>query len=132
VARTKAKDPYDVALAHVRDACLRLPEVTERLSHGAPTFFIRGKKTFVMFVDDHHGDGILGIWCAAPPGAQDEAIAAEPERFFRPPYVGGRGWLGVRLDVDPDWEELAGICLEAYRCVAPKTLLAQLDQVDHP
>ncbi len=120
-------DADDTALAHVREACLALPEVTERLSHGCPTFFIRGKKTFVMFVDDHHGDDILGIWCAAPPGAQEEAIASEPARFFRPPYVGARGWLGVRLDVDPDWAELAGICAEAYRTIAPKTLLSQLD-----
>jgi hypothetical protein len=115
------------ALEQVRAACLALPEVTERLSHGSPTFFVRGKKTFVMFVDDHHGDGNVGIWCAAPPGAQGLLVEQEPDRFFRPPYVGHRGWLGVRLDVDPDWAELREICLDAYRQVAPKTLLAQLE-----
>lgn len=115
------------ALAQVRAACLALPEVTERPSHGSPTFFVRAKRSFVMFMDDHHGDGILGIWCAAPPGAQAELIETEPERFYRPPYVGHRGWIGVRLDVAPDWGEVALIVADAYRQVAPKTLIAQLD-----
>jgi hypothetical protein len=115
------------ALKEVRRICLALPEATERLSHGSPTFFVRGKKTFVTFLDDHHGDGRLAIWCAAPTGAQALAVETEPDRFFRPPYVGGRGWLGVRLDVDPDWEELAEICTDAYRQVAPKSLVARLD-----
>jgi hypothetical protein len=114
-------------LEGVRKLCMALPEVTERPSHGSPTWFIRDKKTFVTFVDDHHGDGILGIWCAAPPGAQEACVAEEPERFFRPPYVGGRGWLGVRLDVDVDWDEMKGIVEDAYRVVAPKKLIAQLD-----
>jgi hypothetical protein len=116
----------DNALTHVRAACLALPEVTERLSHGCPTFFIRDKKTFVMFVDNHHGDGVVGIWCAAPQGTQDQLIREEPARFFYPPYVGYRGWIGVRLDVDPDWAELAGIVTDAYCTVAPKTLVAQV------
>jgi hypothetical protein len=115
------------ALGHVRAACMALPEVEERLSHGSPTWFVRGKKTFVTFVDDHHGDGRMGIWCAAAPGVQGELVDEEPERFFVPPYVGHRGWIGVRLDRDPDWDELAGICADAYRQVAPKTLVAQLE-----
>lgn len=123
----KAKDQAAVALAHVREACLALPEVIERPSHGAPTFFVRGKKSFVMFHDDHHGDGILGIWCAAEAGVQEELVRTEPERFYRPAYVGHRGWIGVRLDVDVDWAEVARICEDAYRCVAPKTLVARLD-----
>jgi hypothetical protein len=105
---------------------MALPEVTERPSHGAPTWFVRGKKTFVMFHDDHHGDGRLALWCAAPPGAQAELVGEEPDRFFVPPYVGHRGWVGVRLDRSPDWGEVAGICEDAYRCVAPKTLVARL------
>lgn len=121
---------HDVALAKVRAACLALPEVTERLSHGSPTWFVRAKTTFVMFLDDHHGDGRLAIWFAAPPGAQEELLAAESVRFFRPPYVGHRGWVGLRLDIDPDWDELAGICAEAYRTVAPKRLVALLDGGD--
>lgn len=120
-------DLVEAALAKVRAACLELPEVTERLSHGSPTWFVRGKKTFVMFLDDHHGDGRLALWVAAAPGVQAEMVDEEPDRFFVPPYVGHRGWLGVRLDRKPDWDEIAGICAEAYRQVAPKTLVAQLD-----
>lgn len=122
--------PADVvtdALARVRAACLALPEVGERLSHGAPTFFVRGKKSFVMFHDDHHGDGRLALWVAAAPGVQAEMVDEEPDRFFVPPYVGHRGWLGVRLDCDPDWDEVAGVCADAFRQVAPKTLAARLD-----
>lgn len=115
------------ALARVRASCLALPEVEERLSHGAPTFFVRGKKSFVMFHDDHHGDGRLALWVAAAPGVQAEMVDEEPERFFVPPYVGHRGWLGVRLDRDPDWAEVAGVCADAFRQVAPKTLVTRLD-----
>jgi hypothetical protein len=115
-------------LPQVRALCLALPETTERLSHGAPTFFVRDKKTFVMYLDDHHGDGRLAIWCAAPPGVQGTLVDEEPGRFFVPPYVGGRGWLGVRLDMDVDWDEVAGIVEDAYRMVAPRQLVAVLDR----
>lgn len=118
---------HDRALAGVRTICLSLPEVSERLSHGSPAWFVRGKKTVAMFVDDHHGDGILGIWCPAWPGVQEEMVALEPARFFRPPYVGPSGWLGVRLDVDVDWDEVRGILTDSYRKVAPKTLVKLLD-----
>jgi hypothetical protein len=80
-----------------------------------------------MYLDDHHGDGRLAIWCPAAPGVQEAMIDEEPERFFKPPYVGPSGWLGVRLDVDPDWDEIAGIVEDAYRKVAPKKLIALLD-----
>ncbi|MGH9212181.1 MAG: MmcQ/YjbR family DNA-binding protein [Acidimicrobiales bacterium] len=113
----------------VRRICLALPEVTERLSHGSPTFFVRDRKTFVMYLDDHHGDGRLALWCAAPPGAQEELVEQDPERFFRPPYVGHRGWIGVRLDRDLDWDEITGIAEDAYRQVAPKKLVAKLDSM---
>ena len=122
-----AVSPADVALDHVRRNALGLPEAVERLSHGSPSFFIGGKKTFVMFVDDHHGDGNIGIWCAAPPGEQAARIDEDPDVFFRPPYVGGRGWLGVRLDKGLDWDELSTIVEDAYRTVAPKKLLVVLD-----
>jgi hypothetical protein len=115
-------------LERLRKLCLALPETTERLSHGEPTWFIRGKKTFVMFANHHHDDRV-GFWCAAPPGAQEELVGEEPDRFFRPPYVGHRGWLGVYLDVPVDWAEIAEVVEDAYRAVAPKTLVAQLE---HP
>jgi hypothetical protein len=113
-------------LARLRRLCLALPETTERLSHGEPTWFVRDKKTFVMYADHHHDDR-LGFWCAAAPGVQTELVAADPVRFYRPPYVGHRGWLGVYLDVAQDWSELAEIVTDAYRAVAPKSLVAQLD-----
>jgi len=115
------------SLARVRAICMAFPETIERLSHGAPTFFAGGKKTFVMFLDDHHGDGRLAIWCSAPPGVQALLVDEEPERFFVPPYVGPRGWVGVRLDVDVDWDEVAGIVEDGFREVATKPLLALLD-----
>ena len=121
--KQQQRDP----LAEVRHLCLALPEVEERLSHGSPSFFIGGKKTFVMFLDDHHGDDRLAIWCAAPEGVQADLVEEEPIRFFVPPYVGGRGWLGVRLDRDPDWDELAEIVEDAYRTVATNKFLALLD-----
>lgn len=81
-----------------------------------------------MFLDNHHGDGRVAIWCAAAPGAQADQVETDAERFFVPPYVGHRGWLGVRLDVDVDWDEIAAIVEDAYRLTAPKSLLAQLDE----
>src|SRR4051794_34930950 len=117
----------DRELARVRKVCGRLPEVTERPSHGSPAWFVREKKTIAMFVDDHHGDGILGIWCAAPPGVQEQMIDEDPEVFFRPPYVGHRGWIGVRLSNAVTDVELRAILKDAFRVVAPKTLVAQLD-----
>ncbi len=117
----------DQALVRVRKICTALPETTERLSHGAPTWFVRAKLTFVMFLDDHHGNGRLALWVAAPSGVQGTLVDEEPDRFFVPPYVGGRGWLGVRLDRAVDWDEIAQIAQDAYRVVAPKTLVAQLD-----
>jgi hypothetical protein len=116
------------ATQRVRALCLALPETSERLSHGAPTFFVRGKKAFVMVLVDHHGDGIFGLWTAAPPGNQELLVAADPERFFRPPYVGHRGWLGVRLDGTVDWDEVAGIVEDAWATIAPRSLLASLGE----
>jgi hypothetical protein len=113
----------DAALARMREICLGLPETSERLSHGAPTFFVRGKRAFVMVLSNHHGDGRFAIWCAAPDGMQTLLVEAEPERFFVPPYVGHRGWLGVRLDRGLDWGELAGIVEDAYAEVAPPKLV---------
>jgi hypothetical protein len=95
----------------VRELCLSLPETSERVSHGQPSFFIREKKTFVMYLDDHHGDGRVALWLAAP------------EHYFRPPYVGHRGWLGVRLDRDLAWDEIAGAIEDAYLTVAPRALV---------
>jgi hypothetical protein len=125
------------ALSRVRAACLALPQTSERLSHGGPAFFVRRGSSagvqggrpptaantvcFVMFLDDHHDDGHLAIWCAAPDGVQTEMVETEPERFFRPPYVGHRGWLGVEL-AEVSTAELTAICREAFLTVAPPTV----------
>jgi hypothetical protein len=100
----------DETLERMRQLCLALPLTTERLSHGAPAWFVR-----------------LAIWCRAPPGGQRLLVEEDPVRFFVPPYVGHRGWVGVRLDVDVDWAEMAEMVEDAYRMVAPKGLVAQLD-----
>ena len=112
-------------LARLRGLCIGLPEVEERLSHGEPAWFVRGKRLFVTFADRHHDDRIA-CWCAAPPGAQEALTANHPERFFRPPYVGHRGWLGVYLDVPVDWEEIEELVRDAYVTVAPKPLARAL------
>lgn len=113
------------ALERLRALCLALPETSERLSHGSPTWFVRDKRSFVTLVDDHHGDGRFAIWCAAPPGDQQLLVDVDPGRFFVPPYVGHRGWLGVRLDRGIDQDELAGVVEDAYVTVAPKRLLVR-------
>jgi hypothetical protein len=115
------------AVQRLREICLALPEATERTSHGEVAFFCGAKgKQFVMLDDHHHGAPWLAFWCAAPPGAQEALIARDPARMFRPPYVGHRGWIGVRIDdVDgsgPDWAEIAEIVCDAYRQVAPRRL----------
>ena len=106
-------------LGRIRKLCLTLPETSERLSHGAPTFFVREKKSFLTVWHNHHGDGRFALICAAPEGLQAMLVEADPERFFVPPYVGHRGWLGLRLDREFDWDEIAGIVEDAYLEVAP-------------
>jgi hypothetical protein len=119
--------PSDPATTErLRRICLALPGVTERLSHGEPAWFTGGK--LFATTADHHHDDRLGLWCAAPEGAQEVLVEADPERFFRPPYVGHRGWLGVYLDRPPvDWEEIAILLERAFRQVAPRRLVAELE-----
>jgi hypothetical protein len=123
---TAGRDLPSAAIERLRQSCLALPEVTERLSHGEPAFFAGGSKLFLMLDDHHHGAAHLAFWCAAPPGAQVELIAEDPSRYFRPPYVGHRGWVGMRIDQRPRWAEVDEVVREAYRQVAPKRLLALL------
>ena len=111
-------------LDQIRSVCRRLPEVEERPSHGAPTFFVRGKKSFLaVWADGHHDLTFPHLWCAAPVGTQEALVESHPEQYFRPPYVGGRGWLGVRLDHGIDPGEVAELCEDAYRAVAPPALV---------
>jgi hypothetical protein len=121
-------------LARVRRIALALPEVNERLSHGESCFFVRNKRPVCYYHDDHRGDGRIALWCPVPPGVQEELVGVEPERFFRPPTSARgafSGWLGVFLDASGDnkidWDEVAAIVEDAYRNVAPKHLVAELD-----
>jgi hypothetical protein len=129
---TEAIEPIE----RLRRICLALPEATERLSHGHPVFFVRDNRVFVSAHpqgraagDDHrHDEPHVAFWCAAPPGFQRLLVGNDPVRFYVPPYVGHRGWLGVRLDTPGvDWDEIRTIVEGAYREVAPRRLVALLD-----
>ncbi|SDC77492.1 MmcQ/YjbR family DNA-binding protein [Rhodococcus tukisamuensis] len=113
-------------LDRLRALCLALPEATERVSHGEPAWFVRRAPQFASLADHHHDDR-LAFWAAAPAGAQQDWVERDPQRYFRPRYVGTRGWVGVYLDVSVDWDEVADIVEDAYRTVAPRTLTARLD-----
>lgn len=108
-------------LDRVRRLSLALPQTTERLSHGEPTFFVH-KKVFVMFANNHHKDGHLAVWLPVQEGFQTVLIESEPETFFRPPYVGTRGWIGIELDRISD-EDLEMYIHMAWELIAPKRLL---------
>lgn len=105
--------------ARIRSLCLSFPGVNERESHGAPTFFIDNKRSFVQYHVNHHGDGKIALWCSAPSGVQALLTEADPDSYFRPAYVGHLGWVGVRLDRAVPWEEIAGIIGQAYLNRAP-------------
>jgi hypothetical protein len=121
-------------LDRVRKIALVLPDVSERVSHGEPCFFVRGRRPFCYFHDNHNGDGRISLWCPTLPGVQEELVTAEPQRFFRPaPSASGTfsTWLGVYLDTTGtnrvDWNEISKILGDAYRSVAPKSLVRELD-----
>ena len=109
----------ETALEHVRKICLALLDTEEKIAWGAPTWRVRGR-LFVMFADNHHGDGRLAIWCNAPEGAQRDLVAADPKHFFVPPYVGVGGWVGLRLDQGMGWKSVAGVIEQAYQMTAAK------------
>lgn len=113
-------DPGQEHLRRVRRICAGLPDTTERLSHGEPTFFVR-KKVFAMFSNNHHNDGRVAVWIPGTPGLQAMLMATYPQTYFSPPYVGVRGWVGIELNSISD-EDLASQIFEAWRLVAPRTL----------
>ena len=108
-------------LVRVRRICMALPETLEKLSHGEATFFAGGKRVFAMFANNHHQDGHIAVWIPAPPGLQEALIQEAPGTYFRPPYVGPSGWVGIELDRIGD-EELAAHIRQAWKMVAPKKL----------
>jgi len=105
-------------LRRIRRVCAALPHTKEKISHGEPTFFVR-EKVYVMFANNHHHDGHLAVWIPVPAGLQATLLKSEPDKFFLPPYVGGRGWVGIELDAISD-EELAVHICEAWRLIASK------------
>ena len=119
----RGKDP----LGRLRAICLALPEANERISHGEPTWFAGKGKVFAMLDDHHHGAAHLSVWLPAGLGAQETLIDSDPKRYFRPPYVGSSGWVGVVLDTKPDWGVVAGLVRESYRHVASAKLRRRLD-----
>jgi hypothetical protein len=112
----------------LRKICLALPEANERVSHGEPTWFAGKGKVFAMLDNHHHGATHVAVWLPQPFGVQDMLIEADPERFFRPPYVGPSGWVGVILDRKPDWASVAQLVRDAYMHVATRKLAAQLKE----
>lgn len=117
----------DRVVARLRRICLALPEADERLSHGEPTWFAGKGKVFAMLDRHHHGAEHLSVWLPQPDGVQEALIDSDPERFFRPPYVGPRGWVGVVLDTKPDWGVVADLVREAFLHVATRKLRARLE-----
>ena len=115
------------ALERIRKLCMSLPEVTERLSHGEITWFIRDKRVLAMMDDHHHGGVHYGVTIPAHPGVQQDLIADDPDRYYRPAYVGPAGWVGVYLDAKPERGLVERLIEDAYRLKAPKTLVKQLD-----
>ena len=105
-------------IERLRAICLALPEATEKEAWGDPTFRVRDK----IFAMEKRGDGRISLWCKALPGSQEILVGTDPDRFFVPPYVGHRGWIGLRLDDDPDWDEVAEVVKRSYRLIAPKRL----------
>jgi hypothetical protein len=121
-------DEADVELRRerLRAICLALPEVSESAENAHVAFLVRGK-TFAYFLNNHHGDGRVALVCKAAAGAQGILVDAEPDRFFVPAYLGPRGWIGLRLEVGVEWDEVAGFVAEAYRMTATKRMIALMD-----
>ena len=112
------KKPFARQLKRVRKICLSLPDTTEKISHGEPTFFTK-KRVFAMFSNNHHHDGHVAVWVPAPPGLQEALIEEAPGVYYRPPYVGGGGWVGIELDQVND-DVLAGHLRQAWNLITKK------------
>ena len=113
-------------LSPLRAICLDYPEAVEAVAFGSPTFQVRSKN-FAMV---HKPDERVSVWCKAPPGAQEAYIASEPDRYYKPPYLGPKGWIAAWIspECNPDWVAIKEIVDESYRLIAPKRLVATLDK----
>ncbi len=123
LSHTPTTNPEE-QIHRIRRICTALPGTTEKLSHGEPTFFV-AKKTYIMFANNHHNDGHIAVWIPAPPGMQAHLIATDPITYFKPPYVGVRGWIGIEL-AHIDNHALAEHILTAWQLIAPAKLRASV------
>ena len=117
----------DRILKRLRKIIDGFPETSEKISHGAPTWW-GGRKTFACHHSGSHDDGQEGVWIKAADGQQETLIDADPKRFYRPKYLGPSGWVGVRITAKTDWTEIAFLLEQGYRLVAPKRALKKLDE----
>lgn len=115
----KPRPDGESLIARVREIALALPDATEKLSHGEPAFFVKGR-LFAMMDNHHHGSGHVAVWCNAPEGAQESLVAAKPKHFFVPPYVGKSGWLGMRLDSGLAWPVIGDLLRQAHATTAAR------------
>jgi predicted DNA-binding protein (MmcQ/YjbR family) len=121
----------DGRLARLMKICLALPEAIQESAAQHATFLVR-KATFAYYLNNHHGDGIISVCCKVLPGDNEALVAAHPNKFYLPAYIGPRGWVALRLDVSGlDWNEVAELVLSSYQLIAPKrlALLANSEQV---
>ena len=124
---SRAKSLEDPRLTRISEIALALPEATRQI-YGSHAQFLVRKKTFAYFLDNHHGDGIVGVTCKVMPGENDALIAAQPRRFYLPAYLASRGWVALRLDVGRiDWDEVRDLLAGSYHLIAPKTLAHKLE-----
>ena len=132
VARAHARPAKGNApTARLRKICLALPDATEKIAWGEPTWRVGGK-LFAQMDTHHHGADHIAVWLPMPLGAQEALVEADAEQFFVPPYVGHRGWVGVRIDRKPDWGVVAGLVEEAYRQIAPPRIADKLAAKQKP
>jgi predicted DNA-binding protein (MmcQ/YjbR family) len=126
MAHPRRPDSRPELLKKVRELCLSFPETREKEAWGGPTFRVKDKM-FVMYMNDHHADGRLALWCKADADDRDALVAGDAQRFFAPPYVGHKGWLGVRIDRRIAWKRVSALVEQSYRLAAPKRVLAAFD-----
>jgi hypothetical protein len=121
VAHPRMYDDSNAAIQRLREICLAFPDAVEKEAWGECTFRVAGGGMFAMTDNNHHKSGHIAVWIKAPPTIQELLVKSAPARFFKPPYVGSKGWVGVRLDREVDWKELGGILKDGYLMSAPPT-----------
>ena len=126
MAHPRKYDDANPAIGRLRELCLALPQTVEKEAWGECTFRVVGGTMFAMTDNNHHDSGHVAVWVKAPPMVQEILVNSAPKTFFRPPYMGHKGWVGVRIDGKVDWNQLAGILRDGYLMSAPGKLRAAL------